>query len=305
MLKSGETPPEVYNELWRTITAGLTWRGELVNRKKNGDLFWENVIISPVRDDNGRLTHFIALKEDITHRKRNEEMLIDTNADIERMLFAASHDLQEPVRSIVTFSQLLQREAGNNLNERAEASLGFILEATKQLHLLIKGLVDYSRSTRPVAAFVPVNCATVVQRAIADCRDMAPQAAPIIDVGELPTIMGDPVLLMMLFVNLIGNAIKYAREGVVPTIKVSASQDGTGWRIAIADNGIGIEADYLKDLIRPFSRLHSRSTHPGAGLGLASSQKIAKTHGGRLWLSATPGHGTTAFLWLPAMSGRG
>ncbi len=303
LLKSGEVAQETYDEMWRTISAGMTWRGEIVNRKKNGDLFWENTTISPVRDAAGRISHFIALKEDVTLQKRNLDLLLDANADNERMLFAASHDLQEPVRSIRTYCQVLERQLPAEAGEEARESMAFIAEAARQISVQISGLTAFSRAGHPVAAFVPVDCRAAVDTAIADCRALpgGDQGARLA-IGPLPTVLGDPVLLVMLFNNLVSNAIKFRRPDVPPEVTIGAERDGSGWRIDVADNGIGIEPRYLKGVVSPFSRLHPRAVYPGAGLGLASCDKIAKVHGGRMWLDSEPGAGTTIHVWLPSES---
>jgi PAS domain S-box-containing protein len=307
VLKSGQMPPESYEEMWKTISAGLTWRGELVNRKRDGELFCEHAVISPIKDSSGTITHYIALKEDITIQKRSAELLtltadqlITANSDVERMLFAASHDLQEPVRMVLSFAQMLERQLQPVLDERSQDSLDFIMDGARQLDLLIKGMIAYGRSSRPASAFVPVECRTVVDLAIADCRHSADHVGLSFDVGPLPTVLGDPVLLLMLFENIIGNALKFRDKSTPAKVTIQAEHDDGGWRISITDNGIGIEAQYLTTITKPFSKLHSRSTYPGAGLGLASSLKIAAAHGGRLWLDSIPGRGTTVWLWLPA-----
>lgn len=303
LLKSGEVESDTYREMWKTLTSGLTWRGELVNRKKNGDLFWESTVISPVRDHGGHITHYIALKEDITQQKRNADLLIDANADIERMLFATSHDLQEPLRSIQIYCQKLEREIPEGLGAAARDSMRTIAEGARQISLLVAGLSAYSRSGRPMAAFVPVDCTKAAEAAWAECKTSlgAPDTLGVHWEDSLPTVNGDPVLLVMLFQNLFANAIKFARPGVPPKVAVHAEPDGGGWRIDVADNGIGIEADYLDKVVKPFARLHPRAQYPGAGMGLASCDKIVKAHGGRLWLDSTLCQGTTVHVWLPAM----
>ncbi|AVM76258.1 DAHL domain-containing protein [Magnetospirillum gryphiswaldense] len=301
LLKSGEVDIATYREMWKTLSSGLTWRGDLVNRKKNGELFWESTVISPVRDHAGRITHYIALKEDITQQKRNADLLLDANADIERMLFATSHDLQEPVRSIQIYCQKLEREIPAELGAAARDSMRTIADGARQISLLVSGLSAYSRSGRPMAAFVPVDCAKAAEAAWSECKNTL-GAPPILGVHwtTLPVISGDPVLLVMLFHNLFANAIKFARPAVAAKITVNAERDGSGWRIDVTDNGIGIEAAYLDKVTKPFARLHPRAQYPGAGMGLASCDKIAKAHGGRLWLDSIPGQGTTVHVWLPA-----
>ncbi|MGE4278525.1 MAG: ATP-binding protein [Magnetospirillum sp.] len=301
LLKSGEVDPATYREMWKTLTSGLTWRGELINRKKNGDLFWDSTVISPVRDHAGRTTHYIALKEDVTQQKRNADLLLDANADIERMLFATSHDLQEPLRSLQIYCQKLERDMAGELGEAARECMHFIADGARQISLLVSGLSAYSRSGRPMAAFVPVDCAKAAEAAWSECKHTmgAPETLGI-HWDALPRVNGDPVLLVMLFQNIFANAIKFARPGVPPKITVHTERDGAGWRIDVIDNGIGIESDYLDKVTKPFSRLHPRAQYPGAGMGLASCDKIVKAHGGRLWLDSDPGQGTIVHVWLPA-----
>jgi PAS domain S-box-containing protein len=307
ILSSGETSPEVYNELWRTISAGLTWRGDLVNRKKNGEIFVESATISPVTDSSGAITSYIALKEDVTIQRRDAELLdlttdrlIAANEANERILFAASHDLREPVRNLVSYAQMLERRSAGSLDAESLDFLGFIKESAKQLDHLINGLGDYGRSSRPASAFTPVECSKLVDIAITECRRALDDVEVEFVVETLPVLLGDAVILLILFKNLINNAVKFRRPGVPPVVRISAEREDNGWRIDIADNGIGIEAQYLDTIIRPFSRMHSRSLYPGAGLGLASAQKIAKVHGGRLWLESQIDLGTTMHLWFPA-----
>lgn len=269
---------------------------------KAGEVQWVAMSWQPIFDGAGEPLGSRSSIRDVTVQKHSADMLVEAKAELERMLFAASHDLQEPIRYILAYTQRLDREFGEDLPERAQSSMNFIREGANQLSLLVKGLVDYTRSNRPMAAFAPVDCRRVVEQAIVDCRAMSAESSAEFQVGELPTVHADPVLLFILFENLISNAIKFVRPEVAPKVSISARPERDGWRIDIADNGIGIDAQYLQTIIRPFSRLHSRSTFPGAGLGLASALKVAKMHGGRLWLDSEPGQGTTVHVWLPTMA---
>lgn len=300
ILNSGENPPDVFAGLWRTITAGLVWQGELVNRKKDGDLFIGRVVISPVTDAMGTITHFVAMMEDITGLRAGEERLADANSEIKRLLFAASHDLQEPVRSVTLFSQLLQRQMGGGLGDDARESLHFILAGTKQLRHMITGLAAFARADHTAAPFVPVALNGVVTLVIEDLRRDLEESEAVFERGDLPTVLGDSGLLGVMFDAVLGNALKFRAPDRPPRIRLSARRDGGAWVIEVEDNGIGIAADDLRDLIRPFSRLHGRDAYPGAGLGLATVQRIARLHGGGLELRSRPGQGTTVVLSLPA-----
>ena len=150
-----------------------------------------------------------------------------------------------------------------------------------------------------MASFGRVDLKSLVDRAAAECCLRAGDRVISFEVGPLPSIHGDPAMLLILFENIIGNAVKFSHTDVTPVVRISARLDGAGWRIDVADNGIGIESQDLQTVIRPFSRLHSRSAYPGAGLGLASALKVARMHDGRLWLDSAPGQGTTVHLWFP------
>lgn len=300
ILGSGANPPEIFAELWRTITAGLVWQGELINRKKDGALFIGREVISPVTDAEGAITHFVAMMEDITSLRAGEERLADANSEIKRLLFAASHDLQEPVRSVTLFSQLLQRQVGTALGDDARESLHFILTGTKQLRHMITGLATFARSDHTAAPFVPVSLNGVTNLVIKDLSRDLEESEAVFERDDLPTVLGDSGLLGVMFDAVLGNALKFRSPERTPHIRLSAGRDGARWIIEVADNGIGIAEEDLNDLIRPFSRLHGREAYPGAGLGLATAQRIARLHGGGLDLLSRPGEGTTVRITLPA-----
>ncbi|KIM00672.1 Phytochrome two-component sensor histidine kinase Cyanobacterial phytochrome B [Paramagnetospirillum magnetotacticum MS-1] len=268
-------------------------------QNKQGDILWVAMSWQPIFDGEGAPLGTRSSIRDISVQKHSSDLAVEAKGELERMLFAASHDLQEPIRYILAYTQRLDREFGGEMPERAQSSMTFIREGANQLSLLVKGLVDYTRSNRPMTAFAPVDCRRVVDQAIADCTAMSTANPPQFRVGEMPVVQADPVLLFILFENLISNAIKFVRPDVPPQVNITAQAEEEGWRIDISDNGIGIDPQYLQTIIRPFSRLHSRSTFPGAGLGLASALKVAKIHGGRLWLDSEPGKGTTVHIWLP------
>jgi PAS domain S-box-containing protein len=267
--------------------------------RRDGGIIWAAMSWQPIFDQDGNPLGSRSSIRDIDLQKRSADLLLDAKSELERMLFAASHDLQEPVRYVLSYSQRLERDLSNDLSEEARSSLKIIRDAADQMSLLVKGLANYNRSTRPMATFGQVDLKALVDRAAAECCTRAGTRAIRFEVGPLPSIHGDPAMLLILFENIIGNAVKFADPDRVPEIHVSAQVEEPGWRIDIADNGIGIEAQDLVTVIRPFSRLHSRSAYPGAGLGLASAQKVARMHDGRLWLDSVPGQGTTVHLWFP------
>ncbi|RAU23361.1 hypothetical protein CU669_04310 [Paramagnetospirillum kuznetsovii] len=269
-------------------------------RAFDGQILWVAMSWQPIFDPSGAPLGSRSSIRDITAQKQSADLLIEAKAELERMLFAASHDLQEPIREIQAYSQRLQREFAADLPERAQTTITTIADGAAQMNLLVGGLVKFSRSNRPKTAFSPVAVRNVVDQAIADCRNAAPGVDASFEIGDLPSVPGDAVLLFIVFESLIGNALKFHRPGVAPIIRIYAVEQDGGWRIDVADNGIGIPSEYLESVLRPFARLHSRAKFPGAGLGLASAARIAGLHGGRLWLDSVPDKGTTAHLWLPS-----
>ena len=267
--------------------------------RRDGGAIWAAMSWQPIFDQDGNPLGSRSSIRDIDLQKRSADLLVDAKSELERMLFAASHDLQEPIRYVLSYSQRLERDLSTDLSEDARNSLKVIRDSADQMGLLVKGLTDYNRSTRPMATFGRVDLKALVDRAAAECCTRAGDRAIRFEVDPLPSIHGDPAMLLILFENIIGNAVKFSRPDVVPVVQVSAREDESGWRIDIADNGIGIEAQDLQTVIRPFSRLRSRSVYPGAGLGIASAQKVARMHDGRLWLDSVEGLGTTVHLWFP------
>ncbi len=268
--------------------------------RRDGETIWVAMSWQPICDRAGRALGVRASIRDVTDQKRSINMMIDAKNELERLLFAASHDLQEPVRQVHTYTQVLERQLGEGMPNAASNSLGLIRQGADQLRSLVNGLVDFSRSGRSMANFDVVDCRSVIDSAIKQCASCTEGAT--IEIGELPTVFGDASLLLILFGNLLNNALKFRRPEVPVVVRISSSAEAGGWRIDIADNGIGMEDVDLQTIIRPFSRVYSRSRFPGAGLGLASATKVAALHGGRLWLKSVLGQGTTAHVWLPAFS---
>ncbi|MGH3912551.1 MAG: sensor histidine kinase [Pseudonocardiaceae bacterium] len=219
-----------------------------------------------------------------------------SNGDLEQFAFVASHDLQEPLRKVSSFCQLLQRRYGGQLDERADQYIGFAVDGAQRMQQLINDLLAFSRVGRTTAGFVPVELATVVHAAVAGLDAIRERSRTEVVVDELPVILGDPSLLTQLMANLIGNGLKFCRAGVPPRIEIGArpAEDGCsgtdgrsvpgGWEIWVEDNGIGIDPEYADKVFLIFQRLHARDRYPGTGIGLALAKKIVEFHGGRIWL---------------------
>ncbi len=296
--------PEDCDKVARALAAAQAGKSgedeEFRVTRRDGEVIWVAMSWQPIFDRAGTALGFRASLRDVTAQTRSVAMMLDAKNELERLLHAASHDLQEPVRLVQTYTQVLERELRDDLPDGARDSLTIIRQGTAQLRHLVKGLVDFSHSGHVRASFGAVDCRAVVDKVLADC---APAAAGIVfEIGDLPRVLGDAATLHILFENLIGNAIKFRRKDVPARVCVTSTAEDGGWRIDVTDNGIGIDAADLATITRPFSRVYPRSDFPGAGLGLASASKVAALHGGRLWLDSTPGQGTVAHVWLPALA---
>lgn len=219
--------------------------------------------------------------------------------EVERFAYVAAHDLQEPIRSIVSFSQLLERRCAEALSEQGMEYLGFITTEARRLSALVNDLLAYSRCKGETMARGPVDCG----RALAEVRHGLSRAisesGAVIDSGRLPILAADGGQLHQLFQNLLSNALKFARPGVPPHITVTAEPQDDQWLFRVADNGIGIEPQYVDYVFEVFRRLHTRDSFPGTGIGLAICKRVVENHGGRLWLESRPGQGTTFLFTMP------
>jgi light-regulated signal transduction histidine kinase (bacteriophytochrome) len=224
-----------------------------------------------------------------------------SNSDLEQFAYVASHDLQEPLRKVASFCQLLQRRYAGKLDERADQYIAFAVDGAERMQQLINDLLAFSRVGRTTAAFTDIALDAVVAAAAAQLEPARADVDGTIEVKPLPVVHGDASLLRALFVNLIGNGLKFHREGVAPRVTVTAAEVGEDWEIAVSDNGIGIDSDYSEKVFVIFQRLHARDVYAGTGIGLALAKKIVEFHGGRIGIDA-PGAepGTTVRLTLPA-----
>jgi signal transduction histidine kinase len=230
-----------------------------------------------------------------------------SNRDLEQFAYVASHDLQEPLRKVSSFCQLLQRRYGGQLDERADQYIDFAVDGARRMQRLINDLLAFSRVGRTTESFEPVDLDAVAAAVVAQLEGATTDADGAIVVGELPTVQGDPALLRQLLLNLVGNGLKFHREDVAPEVRVCArATDGNGWEITVTDNGIGIEPEYADKVFVIFQRLHGRERYEGTGIGLALAKKIVEFHGGRIWIDTQrPEPGTTVRFTLPAPSRNG
>ncbi|NIM93271.1 MAG: PAS domain S-box protein [Anaerolineales bacterium] len=428
LLKSGETPRAVYRELWETITAGNEWRGEFHNKRKDGTFYWVFASISPITNEFGEITHYLAIQEDISERKRMEaalqqsearyrnifegvqdaifvesltgeildvnaracemfgwsreelltktvadlvpeghlaivpaemadgmpEMPVETvnrrsdgehfpveisarlqtlgeetvvlvvvrditerkeaelaleqsrlelersNAELEQFAYVASHDLQEPLRLVSSFTRLLQERYQGRLGPDADDFISFAQDGADRMQRMVADLLAYSRVGTRGARFEWTDCQAVLDQALTNLTIAINESAAEVTNDPLPNVFADRTQLEQLFQNLIGNALKF-RSKASPIVHVAAEEVEDGWRFSVRDNGIGIRPEDSERIFIIFQRLHTAEEYPGTGLGLAICKKIVERHGGRIWVESEVGKGSTFYFTLPSV----
>ncbi|MFG1607501.1 ATP-binding protein [Actinoplanes sp. NPDC049265] len=230
--------------------------------------------------------------------KVQAEELVRSNRDLEQFAYVASHDLQEPLRKVASFCQLLQRRYAGQMDERADQYIGFAVDGAQRMQRLINDLLAFSRIGRLTSGFTDVDLNKVLGDVRSQLEPAAGAEAEIIW-HDLPIVEGEEPLLTTLFVNLLGNSLKFRRPEVPPRITVTAGRDGDEWRINVRDNGIGIEKEFADKVFVIFQRLHARDAYEGTGIGLAIVKKIVEYHGGRIWLDLDVDEGTSINFTLP------
>jgi signal transduction histidine kinase len=211
-----------------------------------------------------------------------------SNRDLEQFAYVASHDLQEPLRKVSSFCQLLQRRYGGKLDDRADQYIEFAVDGAQRMQRLINDLLTFSRVGRTTSSFEPVDLREIGLAAAAQLETSRAELDGEIVVGDLPQVHGDAALLRQLLLNLLGNGLKFHRPGIPPVVRVDAARVGEQWEITVVDNGIGIEPEYADKIFVIFQRLHGREVFSGTGIGLALAKKIVEFHGGRIWLDTAP-----------------
>ena len=233
--------------------------------------------------------------------ERHAVELARSNDDLEQFAYVASHDLQEPLRKVSGFCQLLERRYGDQLDERAKEYIRFASDGAKRMQVLINDLLAFSRAGRTTEGFAPVDLTEVAYGAVEVLAEPIEEAGATVTVGDLPVVHGDRGLLAAVVQNLIANAVKFRGEEP-PRIDLAATGDADEWIVTVTDNGIGIDPLYADQIFTIFKRLHNKSDYEGTGIGLALSKKIIEFHGGRIWLEPSDGPGATFAFALPKAS---
>jgi PAS domain S-box-containing protein len=302
-------PPEV-NEIWReqyrrSLAQRAAVHFEYEHPVPSGRYWMRAVVHYLGQGPNGR-PRFSYIAEDITEKRRAEDLLRRSNdelrranADLEQFAYSASHDLQEPLRQVAVYSQLLEKKFGDGLPPKALEYLGWCVEGAHRMEMLVRDLLAYSQAGKTaVDSEEAVDLNAVLDNVRKNLATAIAESNATVEIQHLPELYIDAVPLAHVFQNLISNAMKY-RGAAPPHIVVSADSDGPWWRFSVKDNGIGIPAEFRTQIFGIFKRLHNRQAYPGTGIGLAICPRIVERYGGRIWVESTEGQGSEFFFTMP------
>lgn len=283
-----------------------------INRPLTGDRAWLLVNAEPILTDSGEVSEIVCSFSDITQRKAVEDKLTSlyqslesrafdlacSNADLERFVYVATHDLQEPLRLITSFLQLLKKKYDSQLDEQASEYIDYAVDGSRRIKKLILDLLEYSKFSIDRDGFKVLDAGKVIEDVKHSLYSLLKQHHAIIDVKPLPVIYADPSLLHQLFKNLLTNSIKYRGEST-PKISIDCIAQGDNYLFSVSDNGIGIDPGYSEKIFDLFQRLHKNEAFEGTGVGLAICEKIIRLHRGSIWVESMPGKGSTFYFTIP------
>jgi signal transduction histidine kinase len=269
-------------------------------RRQNAELVQAKEAAEKARDEleqrvKERTAELVKANEKL---KQKTEDLVHSNRELEQFAYVASHDLQEPLRMVTSYVQLLERRYKNKLDKDANEFIDFAVDGATRMHSLINDLLTYSRVGTRGKPLEPTDCEAVFDQSVSNLKVAMEESGARVTHDSLPTVMADSSQLEELFQNLIGNAIKFHGEES-PRVHISASSNGNLWVFSVRDNGIGIDPEFKERIFVIFQRLHDKDKYPGTGIGLAVCKKIVECHGGNIWVESKLGKGSTFYFTLP------
>jgi PAS domain S-box-containing protein len=276
---------------------------ELWASRKDGTEFAVEISLSPINLENKTLIS--AAIRDVTDKKKAESEIAAQNKklqlqnkELEQFTYLASHDLQEPLRTLISFSALIKEEYTDKLDEEFNQYIDFIYQSSNRMQELVKGLMDYSRIGK-VKELATIDCSKILDEVLSDLSMVIKEKNAQITISKLPEIQGYPTEIRLVLQNLISNSLKFTKTGSIPEIDINAKELNDNWHFSIQDNGIGIDEKNISKIFKIFRRLHNRNQYEGTGIGLSHCEKIIDLHGGKIWVESKLGEGSIFNFTIP------
>lgn len=304
----GDGPESLSREMLKQAADDGHHEAECWRVRKDGSRFWADVVVTALRDRAGALLGYAEMSRDVSERKKasdavaqNTIALERSNDELQQFAYVVSHDLQEPLRTVAGYVQLLAARYTGRLDPAADEIIGSAVEGAKRMQRQIEGLLEYSREGSQERAFRPTSSESALESALSNLGMAIREAEAVVTHGPLPVVLGDDVQLVLLFQNLVSNALKY-RGTDVPHIHIGSAKSGRKeWTFTVQDNGIGIAPDCFERIFVMFQRLHGRAEFTGTGIGLTLCKKIVERHAGRIWVESQAGAGSAFRFTLPEL----
>lgn len=310
IINSGYHPKDFIRALWVTIANGKIWRGELKNRAKDGSYYWVDTTIVPFLDEHGKPYQYVAIRADITQRKKAEEEIMILNEELEKRVkerteemesfsYSVSHDLRAPLRAVNGYARILEEDYKDLFDAEGKRLLGEVQQNAKKMGVLIDDLLSFSRLGRKEVEKSVIDMTRLTELAIKEIEQSLTHHAKI-KLWPLLPAKADYALLQNVMINLISNAIKYSDKKEKPVIEIRSKRDGKELIYSVKDNGVGFDMQYANKLFGVFQRLHSTDEFPGTGVGLAMAKRIINKHKGRIWAEGKISEGAVFYFTIPA-----
>ena len=298
IINSGYHPKEFIRELWVTIANGKIWRGELKNKAKDGTIYWVDTTIAPFLNEQGKPLQYLALRVDITERKKAEEQLLAVNTELESFSYSVSHDLRTPLRAVNSYAQMLNEDYSTKLDEEAKRLIDNIKYNATKMGMLIDDLLAFSRLGRKEIQKSNIDMNKLTKEVLIDMNKSIAHNAEI-KMGKLHSAKADYSLLYQVMLNLISNAVKYSSKKEHPLVEIFSEEKNGEIIFSVKDNGVGFDMRFVHKLFGIFQRLHKSKDFEGTGVGLAIVHRIISKHGGKVWAEGELNNGASFYITLP------
>ncbi len=300
-LSDGVTPfPAADSPMLRAAAGEEAQDVEVCIQNRAGRVYWCSIDFKPLIGLSGELSGALLVLRDTSEQRKLATEAARSNAALQQFATVAAHDLQEPLRSISGFADMLAEYQADQLDQRSTRCLTKIKEGIVRMQALINDLLSYSRIQTKPQLFKSTNCNEILKNCINSLEASITEHEAKVLVAQLPNLMADNAQMTQLFQNLVGNALKFSASDRLPVVKIEAKRQAKFWLFSVEDNGIGIEPEFCERVFRVFQRLHTTAAYPGTGIGLAICQTIVDRHGGRIWVESKAGEGSTFKFTIPA-----